>query len=415
MDTFDNTLLEKLIVRSAAAYPEWLEDLLEGLPLEYFEKPHQQVLSALLELKNSQKPITLATMVQTLGQDFCESDGFKSVFESPQVEATPNYLHLKDDLRHQLLLKTQRKLTDELAKASLKGVIFDMDFLGKYVRIETSTSQIKSFAEWKAEFAKLPPLKKFETGIPFLDRNLRGGITENSLVLISGDSEAGKTTLGVQILRHLSMEQKVVYYSLEFPLRNFVETMNRVQENTGQAIFDEANFEMTDGGASGVTIDELVAQIKHKAKSGVKVFLIDSQMMIRVSAGRRSEEEQTKKFFRLAEVINAQLGVVILFIVQTPKNDPTTPFDTKLGAHAATIHIGVLKVSKWDPPKQKPYMRRVEFYKNKQEGLLSHAFFRANTPKFMLKEWVKIDPQAPSKGTALLNFETNTNTPQEEE
>ncbi|TSA81485.1 AAA family ATPase [Helicobacter mehlei] len=412
--SYDHNLLEKSIVRSCTAYPQWLEEFLEGLPLETFEPPHQQVLSALLELKNKNKPISLATLIQTLGQEFSTSTAFKELFEDPRIEAMPSYLHLKDDLRTALLLKTQRKLTEELAKANLSGVIFDMDFLGKFVRLE-SHRPARSFAEWAAEFAKSPPLKKFPTGINFLDRSLKGGITENSLVLISGDSEAGKTTLGVQILRHLSMEHRVLYYSLEFPLKNFVDTMNRVQEQIGSAIFDPVNFRMDDGGLSGLTIDELVAQIKQEAKEGTKVFLIDSQMMIRVSAGRRSEEEQTKKFFRLAEIINAQLGVVILFIVQTSKSDPTTPFDTKLGAHAATIHIGVSKYKQWDNPKQRPYMRRIEFYKNKQEGLLNQAIFRAHTPLFMLKEWIKIDPKDPQKGERALNFEINTEEHTQEE
>ncbi|WP_369094649.1 hypothetical protein [Helicobacter bizzozeronii] len=39
----------------------------------------------------------------------------------------------------------------------------------------------------------------------FLDKTLEGGFELRQLVLIGGDPEAGKTMLGVQILRHMSL------------------------------------------------------------------------------------------------------------------------------------------------------------------------------------------------------------------
>ncbi|WP_104740963.1 hypothetical protein [Helicobacter bizzozeronii] len=57
------------------------------------------------------------------------------------------------------MLKTQRKLADQLAKACFKGEIFDMDFLSKYARIEAKDNA-RPLAQWREEFENQPPVPK---------------------------------------------------------------------------------------------------------------------------------------------------------------------------------------------------------------------------------------------------------------
>ncbi|WP_104728583.1 RAD55 family ATPase [Helicobacter felis] len=373
-----NNLLEQTIVRSIVAYPEFAQDFLEGLPLECFDEPHQKVLSTLLSLKEQGKSISLALMIQHLGQEFCNSKAFSALF-GQDIDIQPNYLSLKEDLRHALLLKAQGQLGDKLIKATLAGEILDADFLSKYTNIEP-LRRPKTLKEWNVWRAQQPTRARYSTGIKFLDDQLKGGFTENSFILLGGAPEAGKTTLGVQILRNISLSVPCLYFSFEFPAMDFLDKMQHLKDPTNTPFLESTTFYMEDEGSY---IEELVAQIKKCASNGIKFFLIDSQMMINTGgSSRRNEEEQTKKFSRLAQLVHGQkLDIVIMLIVQSSKTDQHTPFDSILGMYLADAYLYV------DAPKEKygedkSPMRYVHFLKNKIGGGYKKGRFRIDGNSF---------------------------------
>ncbi|WP_233704707.1 RAD55 family ATPase [Helicobacter bizzozeronii] len=314
---------------------------------------------------------------------FSSSKEFTRLFSNEAIEPQLHYLPLKEDLRQWLLIKIQRRLTKLLAEASLRGEVFDLDFLQKYSNIQPNTNSVKSYAQWVKIFAQEPPLKRYSTGIPFLDEQLGGGFVENSLVLLGGQSDTGKTTLGVQILRHVSQTQKALYFSFEFPLRNFCEKAQDAKTRHDR-FCDEDFFYMAD---TGTNIEELVAQIKRQAKEGVKFFLIDSQMMIEAGTkmSKRNEEDQTKKFSRLAQLVHGQkLGIVIMLIVQGSKSDPKTPFDSVIGHYLADAFLFVSKLNPVQEPNEdkRNYLRQVYFIKNKMGGSYKKCFFKVDHESF---------------------------------
>ena len=64
--------------------------------------------------------------------------------------------------------------------------------------------------------------EKYELGINFLDITLHGGIELHKLVLVSGEYEAGKTSLCLQIMRNLAKNHKCAYFCFEFPANKYV-------------------------------------------------------------------------------------------------------------------------------------------------------------------------------------------------
>lgn len=62
---------------------------------------------------------------------------------------------------------------------------------------------------------KLTDEIRFKTNMKELDRVLGGGLVKSSLVLLSGDPGIGKSTLLLQICRHLCIEHSVLYVSGE--------------------------------------------------------------------------------------------------------------------------------------------------------------------------------------------------------
>ncbi|WP_104639984.1 DnaB-like helicase C-terminal domain-containing protein [Helicobacter bizzozeronii] len=400
----DSTLLEKNIIASLIHYPEYLEEMLEGIALEHFEPLHQKVLKALLMLKEQHKIITYGLLVHALGEQTCQSPEFNALLSQ---ETQSGYLSLKEDLKKALLLKTQRKLADQLAKACFRGEIFDMDFLSKYARIEAKDN-MRSFAQWEEYFKQEPPIEKIPSGMEFLDKTLEGGFEFKQLVLIGGDPEAGKTMLGIQILRHMSLVEnvKVGYFSFEFPLKKFVVKMNATQELSHKKLFDRLDFQMCEQGQG---VEELVAQIKRSAKAGVKVFLIDSQSFIIAPKGRTPEEEETHKFTRIAQLINNfELDILIFLIVQSSKEQTSTkttntPMKSKMGAYMASIYIHIHKVNEreWADEKERPYIRHIFFEKNKQTGWRNMGKFKADPKHY---QFVQLAQSVQDLGKKDLNF-----------
>jgi KaiC domain protein len=59
-------------------------------------------------------------------------------------------------------------------------------------------------------------LPRLEVGIGGLDRMIQGGVPERSLMVVMGSAGTGKTTFGLQFLRHgLENDEKAVYITLE--------------------------------------------------------------------------------------------------------------------------------------------------------------------------------------------------------
>ena len=92
----------------------------------------------------------------------------------------------------------------------------------------TKTSTGKEKVILPSELAKPTKMREIETentprlqtGIQELDRVLGGGIVAGSLVLVGGDPGIGKSTLLLQMCKHLSDKQeKVLYVSGEESLQ----------------------------------------------------------------------------------------------------------------------------------------------------------------------------------------------------
>ncbi|TSA80343.1 hypothetical protein [Helicobacter mehlei] len=129
-------LLEATIVRSVVIYPEYAEELLEGLPLEEFDTPHRLILEAVLKLKELGKPVFLGSLVDILGEKFSTSKEFIGLFGDQAIEPQLHYLPLKEDLREWLLIKVQRRLTqlwqvyfikNKMGRSSYKKCFFKVD------------------------------------------------------------------------------------------------------------------------------------------------------------------------------------------------------------------------------------------------------------------------------------------------
>ena len=341
------------------------------------------LIDTLDQLYGAEKPFDVEVI-----ESKTSSRDIQALYDIVTTPAVANVLHYIDELKEYRrkgeLLEVARTLAQDDGSSS-EQILFKLEELLEQKDV-TLEARHKNFDEWAEHYKDMPPLPRYPTGVSFLDFLLSGGVEMGQLMLISGAAEAGKTSMGIQILKNVSKVAPVVFFSFEFTVRHFVEAQKFIEpkyKNSNMTIINE-----------GMDLESLSANIRLHAKNGVRFFLIDSQMRVEVEKARNSEEEESKKFSTMAKLAH-KYDLFILFIIQTSKTDPNSPIGSKKGSHESsiTIHIEHVPVPKGDEENSKnpwvPTKRIVEVKKNKQTG--KHykeevAFNPQNREFFMIHE-----------------------------
>ncbi|GAA8768099.1 hypothetical protein BTM119_15060 [Helicobacter pylori] len=378
--------MENLIMKSFLDYPKYIEDFLEDISIKSFTPFNQRIIKVLVEMNHKNQVPRLETIKLRIGEKDFESEHFKRILEA---DSYPDYLNLKSDFKTYLYFQMQENLANKLKEATRKSEVFDYEFLNKYINLGIVRSG-KYFWEWEEFFKNKPSIEKILTGIDFLDMITDGGIELGQIVLLSGDPEAGKTLLGVQLLINAQQQHKVTYFGFEFSVRKHIETLRskNYKIKAENYFIDDQSCELND----------LISQIRSLAKEGHKVFLIDSQMKIQAPiVGRTVEEVETSKFSALGEVAR-NLQVLIMFIVQNSKNDSYTPTGSRKGGHEAHLMIRIERLKAHQLKSIKDFnertkYRRIVIIKNKQTGLSGYRYVKNVDYRFFEVDFTENEPQ----------------------
>ena len=293
----------------------------------------------------------------------------------------------------------KRKLSLELFKIA-NELENDLEYHEALQRLENVQENIampstfRSFSDW-ADFVqdkdKLPVLA---TGVDFIDVSFNGGLECGQLVLISGEADAGKTALGIQMLKYISQSEPVLFFAFEFTLRKFISAQREIEGQDWRN--DNLLIEVENN-----DLDMVAYHIKKANKEkGVRFFLIDSQMRLTCDIDGNEEKSETFKFFTLATLAR-KLEIVIVLIVQTSKKDPNTPIGSKKANHEADVFIRIEHEKSED--KDKPYSttsRKISVIKNKQNGHIFTAQVGFNGFKrlfFDIEKQPPIEKRAPKE------------------
>ena len=352
-------MLEKEILRSFIEYPYIIDEFLDKVALKAFSDEARFYLKIINDLKEK-KLLSLSVFLENVPKAKQSEDYF---IELISANVNPLVCDLVPMLVKKYQLTQQEKIANELLAGVNGGQVLELDILSKEMEIENKS--IKNLDEWVKEYENMPKLAKTQTGLKFLDNAFEGGFELGQLMLISGEAEAGKTTLCLQVLEHIAKSKKVSFFSFEFSVKSYLKSI----EN--KKVVKENIFLINDG----YDINEIASNIKRLYKMGVNYFLIDSQMRIEVNSKGFSnmEEKESFKFSTLAKLCHS-LDIFIMLIIQTSKTNTDSPMGSKKGEHEASI---ILRIEK-NPPDKKDisqkgqvfdeFSRTIILKKNKQSG-----------------------------------------------
>ncbi|KAA6225939.1 MULTISPECIES: RAD55 family ATPase [unclassified Campylobacter] len=353
--------LQAQILSSFVSYPNIIDDFLEKVPFKVFLPEAQSILKEILELK--EKSVLNEQSLNTKISDNYKQSEFYAEFLA--ALPLPNALKLAPLMLKKYQLQNQEKIASKLMMAAKNNEILDLFILSK--ELEINENELKTLTQWHNEYKNKPLLQKYPTKISFLDSCFNGGIELAKLVLIGGDPEAGKTMLCLQILENLSKTgNKVCFFSFEFTIDDYLK-----RRDSNSRFLNPDNFFIVN---DGYDLEDVVRNIKHLYKKGVKFFLIDSQMRVTSdNINLTIEESESRKFSTLAKLCHS-LEITIFFIIQNSKGDKDNPLGSKKGGHEANIiiRIELLPVSKDDLLQKNNVFdekkRLIILKKNKQTG-----------------------------------------------
>jgi len=369
-----NIAFERAILSTIMFEPKQFDDISTNLkPHHFFDITHREIFEGMVSLKEKDLPIDDSYLAQELKR-FNEKVFIDVLTTNPVSNFLPYITSIIDFYQKRETYKILLRSITLLSESTPDEVINTL--LDAYDKIDKpEKTRAKSFDELKENFLILPPEPIYPTGVSFLDDALKddsekhkGGLETGQLVLVSGDPEAGKTMLGMQILKNVTKEEEALLFAFEFTTKQLVKT--QLKETVEGKNYSNHNLMVID---DGYDITDIIGELKFWRKKGVRFVMIDSQMRIENSftKGVTLEERESEKFSKLAKFAHRN-DMIIILIIQTSKADASasviSPMGSKKGAHEASIILHLKRVKEDDKTGQKE-LRELILSKNKQNGV----------------------------------------------
>lgn len=336
--------MQSIILKSLLEYPEFKDEFEQRFSPVLFSGKYQVFCQKILSLN----PLSFESFVSVLSDDEKQSEEFLNLCAAVCV---PDFLEYEHILKDTYKLNAQKHIGEKLIRAAQENQLLDLSLFESELTL--ANNDFMNFKQWLEYYKNKPVLAQIKSGISFIDSAFNGGFELAQLVLISGDAEAGKTSLGLQLLENISRVYPVCFFCFEFTIEQYL------KRKTQNVPFKQENFFMID---DGYNINEIAQNIKILSKRGVKIFLIDSQMRITSPRARNMEEEESLKFSTLAKLAH-QYELLIFLIIQTAKGDRDNPMGSKKGTHEASA---ILRVERIEADKKDASQFNKEFDPNKR-------------------------------------------------
>ncbi len=318
----------------------------------FYDRNHQTIFKAMLDLYAHQKPIDVLTLSSELRSQKQLKEIGGSNYLSELVESVPTAAHVEEYSQMIVALAQRRRLIslaseiDELAHKQDRELDLVLDEIEKDLMSITQTSSKSDFVHVselleksykKAEELNKNPnkLQGVPTGFSYLD-GILGGLQRSDLIILAARPSVGKTAFALDIARHAAvLEAKSVgIFSLEMSDAQLMDRILSMQVGVGLwdlrmgrisdevftrlsdafGILSEANLYIDD--TPGINIMEMRAKArKLKIEKGLDLIIVDYLQLIE---GRSKENrvQEVSEISRFLKNLARELDVPVLALSQ---------------------------------------------------------------------------------------------------
>lgn len=149
------------------------------------------------------------------------------------------------------------------------------------------------------------------SGIPELDRQLKGGLSRGTVTIISGPTGVGKTSLGIQFMKAASEESKrSVVYTFEELTNTLISRIEGIRIPLSKLI-ESGTFAIEAIEPLHYSADEFAAKVREEVEQrGTRIIMIDSLAGYKLSIGGDSV---TRRLHALCRYL-VNMGVTVILL-----------------------------------------------------------------------------------------------------
>lgn len=149
------------------------------------------------------------------------------------------------------------------------------------------------------------------SGIPELDKQLKGGLTRGTVTIITGPTGVGKTSLGVQFMKTAcEMDQRTVVYTFEELTGTLVSRIEGINIPLTQLISSGA-FSIEAVEPLHYSANEFAAKVREEVEArGTRIIMIDSLAGYKLSIGG---DNVTRRLHALCRYL-VNMGVTVILL-----------------------------------------------------------------------------------------------------
>ena len=348
-----NTSAEKSVLGSILIDEEAIYKVAETLnPEHFYEKKHQMIFQAILNLYTAQQAIDLLTLTSELKKNKTLKQVGGTAYLSELVETVPTAAHVEEYTNLIKETSIRRKMIslagsmDEMAYQEEDSLPMLLDEAEKKLLTLSQDTTTRNFvhvatlleeAYKKAEELNKDPgkLRGVPTGFRYLD-NILGGLQNSDLVILASRPSVGKTALSLDIARHASVNEKkkVGIFSLEMSNAQLMDRLLAMQVGVGlwdlrmghisddvfsrladaMGILSEADLYIDDTPSIGILEMRSKAR-KLKVEKGLDLLIVDYLQLIS-SRTHESRVQEVSEISRLLKSIARELDIPMLALSQ---------------------------------------------------------------------------------------------------
>lgn len=346
--------LERAILGSIIVYPETAEFILSKLkPEDFFIEKHRILYSTILSIHSDGKEIqpSIIKIYLEKNGNYDRVGGLDYILRIVDEAAVPSLVgEISDSLRHKRILRSLIQASSTIIQKA-KGKPKDIDSL-----LEEAENLIFSITENKEitayyslsdvlkttlsiinELAKKEKvITGVETGFYELDR-LTTGFHPGDLVVVAARPGMGKTSFGLSILHHLSVNlgEPTAFFSLEMSKEQIAmrligeETRIPLRKIRSGFLSQQELAKVTDAAlkmmkaplfiddTASISILDLKAKARRlKKEADIKLIVVDYLQL--VASGRRSESRQQEvaEVSRSLKALAKELSIPVVALAQ---------------------------------------------------------------------------------------------------
>lgn len=342
-----NLAFEKTILCTIIFSPELFEELAGRFnPQDFYLPAHQNIFLSMNILTQKNLPIDEEFLKKELLKLNCfDEQVMLEILSANPISNTTAYLQEVKELSK---LRQLLAVTNTIKKCVIEDGASSTDTIreieNKLMLMDSNISEQQPVNMYEAiqsfDTMIIPPL--IQTGIRSLDRVLCGGIESAQLVHVGGESNIGKTVLTKQILKNVSRDNKVLFFSFEMPKWKIAKQLQKSE-------FNKENYFIIDRQMMNTDVSDVVRMIRRMHRQhGIRFGLIDSKMKLSNNTFKGTNDVERKADIdaQLTRVCN-ELDMVIFLITQISgeniKNGKMSSYGSVLSDYEADMKILMIK------------------------------------------------------------------------